>query len=73
MRPKTDGPRESAMEQRFSALVGAVGKLYYAAYWTPDRECEADLLWEKVRDAAGFAPGHLAEVLGPRRKTDAAQ
>lgn len=56
--------REQTMERRFGELVNAVAALYYAAHWRPDRECEADKLWTRVRDAAGFAPGHAAEVLG---------
>lgn len=39
-------------------LQGAIHRLYYAAHWTPDRDVDARKLWEDVRDAAGFRPGH---------------
>jgi len=56
--------------ERFAALVPAsdlaeaVEKLYFAAHWTPDRECDAAALWTAVRDAAGIAPGQTTERLG---------
>ena len=31
--------------------------LYYAAYWTPDRECGAERLWTELHDAAKWTPG----------------
>ena len=39
-------------------LKDAVRRLYYAAHWTPDRDVDERQLWEDVRDAAGFEPGH---------------
>jgi hypothetical protein len=49
--------------QQFRKLKIAVEELYYAAHWTPDRECDADDLWTRVRDAAGFTPGETAARL----------
>ena len=49
------------------ALQEAVRNLYYAAHWTPDRECDAEALWTAVRDAAGIEPGKTGEILGPPR------
>lgn len=46
----------------------AVEALYFAAYWTPDRECEAQALWTELRDAAGIEPGQTGDKLGPPRK-----
>ena len=46
------GPRADFLE-----LLEAVKALYYAAHWTPDRDCDARKLWEDVANAAGFIPG----------------
>jgi hypothetical protein len=48
----------------FLKLYPAVKKLYYAAYWYPDRPCKAKQLWEDVRDAAGFQPGDSPSPYG---------
>jgi hypothetical protein len=37
-----------------SKLLTAVHALYTAAYWYPDRPCDAIALWTDVRDAAGL-------------------
>lgn len=42
----------------FYELRDAVEKLYYAAVWHADRPVDEKKLWEAVRDAAGFDPGH---------------
>ena len=42
---------------KFERLREAVKELYYAAHWTPDRECDDAALWTAVRDAAGLEPG----------------
>ena len=61
------------VEEHFDLLVQgerlreAVERLYYAAYWTADREVDAIKLWEDVRDAAGLTPGKSIERLGPPR------
>lgn len=60
--------REATMEQRYLQLHKAVTKLYFAAHWSPDRECDAEKIWTDLRNAAGFAPGYSTEVLGPPRK-----
>lgn len=52
---------------QFEKLKQAVENLYYAAYWQPDRECDAESLWKAVRDAAGLPPGQSFERLGPPR------
>jgi hypothetical protein len=52
----------------FEALKKAVEELYFAAYWSPDRECDALGLWTAVRDAAKIAPGQTGARLGPPRK-----
>jgi 2-hydroxychromene-2-carboxylate isomerase len=54
-------------EERYQNLAKAVSDLYYAANWTPDRDCEAVKLWTNVRDAAGLTPGQTAKKLGPSR------
>lgn len=59
---------EGIMEQRYAQLHKAVTKLYFAAHWSPDRECDAEKIWTELRDAAGFAPGYSTEVLGALRK-----
>jgi hypothetical protein len=60
-------------KMRFANLQSAIESLYFAAHWTPDRECDAAKLWEAVRDAAGIAPGQTAERLGkPRTIEDVA-
>jgi hypothetical protein len=48
----------------FGRLQEAVEKLYYAAYWAPDRYCDARKLWEDVRAAAGFEHGQTSKILG---------
>ena len=48
---------EPDWEQRYIDLVEAVYDLYFAAYWSPDRDCDAAKLWETLRDAAGIKPG----------------
>ena len=51
LRKLRDGRRDN--------LVAAVRELYYAARWTPDRDvANSAELWARVRDAAGFEPGH---------------
>lgn len=42
----------------------AVERLYYAAYWSPDRRCDAAELWTAVRDAAGLPAGQSRARLG---------
>lgn len=42
----------------------AIEALYFAAYWTPDRECDAGRLWEQLRDAAEIPPGQAGMILG---------
>ena len=44
-------------EEHYERLSQAVGDLYYAANWTPDRACPALELLTQVRDAAGLEPG----------------
>lgn len=54
----------------YETLRDAVRDLYYAAYWYPDRYCDAEDLWINVRNAAGFVPGRTASILGnPRAPT----
>lgn len=42
-------------------LIEAVRALYYAGVWHCDRPVDEAALWEAVRDAAGFEPGHSPE------------
>jgi hypothetical protein len=42
----------------YERIVAAARALYYAAHWTPDRECDAGALWTELRDACEFEPGH---------------
>lgn len=49
----------------FERLRAAVERLYFAAYWSPDRVCDAYTLWADVRAAAGIKPGQSIDVLGP--------
>jgi hypothetical protein len=58
-------PRWRKALQKYRKLRSAVEDLYYAANWTADRECDADALWTRVRDAAGFTPGETAVRLAP--------
>lgn len=55
-------------EEKYRELSAAVEALYYAAYWRPDRECEAIKLWEGVRDAAGIPAGQSYDRLGPAKQ-----
>lgn len=50
----------------YEKLKKAVWDLYYAAYWSPDRPCDAKHLWEEVRNAAGLEPGMSTKILGER-------
>jgi len=43
----------------------AVRNLYYAAHWTPDRPVDSIKLWEDLRDAFGFTPGHAPKPFVP--------
>lgn len=56
-----------SFEQRYNALRAAVSRVYFAAHWYPDRECDHVGLWDELREAAGFSPGHKVEVLGSAR------
>jgi hypothetical protein len=47
----------------FNTLRDAVRRLYYAAFWTPDRPVDAEELWVEVRDAAGFPAGNAPKQL----------
>lgn len=55
-------------EEKYTELRAAVEALYYAAYWRPDRDCDAVKLWESVRDAAGLPAGQSFERLGAGRE-----
>jgi hypothetical protein len=55
------------MDDEYLELRAAVKRLYYAAYWTPDRPCDEVKLWEDVREAAGFTPGETRKRLGATR------
>jgi hypothetical protein len=48
-------------------LIEAIEAVYFAAHWSPDRECDATKLWTELRDAAGITPGQTANLLGPSR------
>lgn len=54
-------------EERYNKLRAAVSRVYFAAHWYPDRECDAKALWTELRDAAEFTPGHSTAVLGSAR------
>lgn len=45
-----------------TTLYDAALALYEAAYWTPDRECDAVALWTNLRDALGLEPGTHTDV-----------
>ncbi len=45
----------------------AVDRLYFAAYWHPDRQVDERALWTAVRDAAKIKPGQTGELLGEDR------
>lgn len=55
------------MNNDFSKLQSAVRKLYMAAYWSPDRDCDAAKLWEDVRDAAGIVHGQSPKRIEPKQ------
>lgn len=44
-------------------LKAAVHAIYFAAVWSPDRECDATKLWTELRDAAGIRAGSSTEAL----------
>lgn len=48
---------DEAAGRTYEGLREAVLALYDAAYWQADRECEAAVLWEAVRERAGIKPG----------------
>lgn len=50
-------------EEQLENLRQAVYELYFSAWWTGDRPTD-DLIWSKVRDAAGIPPGAARAVLG---------
>lgn len=56
--------------RRDAALRAAVSDLYYAAHWTPDRPCDADALWTRLRDAAGLTPGNAPAPAHPEQRTE---
>lgn len=68
--PAADIVDPSATDNSFRRLRNAVEALYYAAYWSPDRPCDASALWTAVREAAGLPPGQSHERLGERRPAD---
>ena len=48
---------------RLSKILETVRKLYYSAYWFPDRVVkDANRLWENVRDACGFEKGNSPKL-----------
>ena len=55
------------LEAENRQLREAVRELYYAAHWSPDRDCDAQRLWARVRNAAGFERGNAPT---PREATD---
>lgn len=50
--------------ERMRAAIVAV---YFAAYWTADRDCDEAKLWIELREAAGITPGQTRAVLGDPR------
>lgn len=48
---------DEAAGRTYEGLREAVLALYNAAYWQADRECDAEALWETVRERAGIEPG----------------
>ena len=67
-----DQVRLDAQNKQLPGAVGserlraAVEAIYFAAHWTPDRECEAAKLWGELRDDAGIPPNQTAIRVGPR-------
>jgi hypothetical protein len=59
--------RADDVDREIDKIKGAVEKLYFAAYWSPDRPCDAVALWTAVRDAVGIEPGQTAARLGEPR------
>ena len=55
------------LERKCMRMRLAIHAAYYAAWWIPDRECQAAMLWTELRDAAGIPPGKALEKLGPQR------
>ena len=62
------GRGSEELTRKWGRMRAAVRELYYAAYWSPDRNVDAQKLWENVRDAAGIEPGQTVNVLGPPRQ-----
>lgn len=56
-----DSPEE-ACKNGYKAILNqleaAVYELYIAAHWSPDRDCDAEELWEAVRVSACIKPGN---------------
>lgn len=61
MQDRIDFEKAHAQElmELLNNLIEAVGNVYYAAHWSPDRKLDVDAeeLWENLRDAAGLPPG----------------
>lgn len=53
--------------KKYETLVAAVKALYFAAYWSADRQVDEWALWTALRDAAGIEPGQCRASLGPPR------
>ena len=51
-------------------VYDAVQSLYYAAHWTPDRPCNANVLWMKVRDAVKFSVHVSPSVVSKGKDTE---
>lgn len=60
------------LRTRLGRLLSAVHKVYYAAVWTPDRDCDAKALWTELRDAGGFPVGSSTELLRKENKSGTA-
>lgn len=58
--PQDRADKAEAEARRMRLAIGAV---YFAAIWSPDRPCDDKALWTELRDAAGIAPGASTRAL----------
>jgi len=58
-------------EEKVLRMQQAIDNLYFAAWWSPDRACDAARLWDELRDAAEIDEGAKTYLLGEDHSGDA--
>jgi len=58
-------------EEKVLRMQQAIDNLYFAAWWSPDRACDAARLWDELREAAEIDEGAKTYLLGEDHSGDA--